>query len=201
MVSAGRLAARAADAESARQKPGLRVFVEGGAPHLWGHATRAFTKLVERLQLPRMPKFIPCGGRAEAYRLFCSHVSAAKGPAILLVDAEDVAPPPRSPWRHVKQRKGDGWVPPVGVTDDELFFMAVVTETWILVSHSESFRTHDRVEQVPKDKVYALLNKAAPAWREKNKAKTFELLEKVDPQLLMQHCPEFDFLVRRLRNQ
>ncbi len=196
MVSKGRLAERE---RTMPGESGLRLFVEGGARgELAQRARRAFGRLFERAGVVRRPRVVACGGRPATFDKFREHLERGQGPALLLVDAEDPAPVPRDPWAHVRRRAGDGWSRPATATDDDLFFMAVVMETWLLVSEDVRFRSRQRLEQVAKGSIYALLRKAVPGWSEHQKAQSFDLLEEAAPALLTQHCPEFKLLIDRL---
>lgn len=117
------------------------LYVEGGGdknPSLASECRKAFSKLFEKAGIAQRPKVIACGGRQRAYQQFCTAHAEAKAAVWLLVDAEEpvAAGPPFDPWTHVSQRKGDGWKRPSGVTDDQLHFMNVVMETWLLADRA-----------------------------------------------------------------
>lgn len=117
------------------------LYVEGGGDKnqsLVTECRRAFRKLFEKAGVAQRPRVIPCGGRKRAYDRFCTAHAAAKADIWLLVDAEELVPsgPPFDPWAHVKARPGDNWDRPSGATDDQLQFMNVVMETWLLADRA-----------------------------------------------------------------
>jgi hypothetical protein len=194
MVSKGRQRERER-ASARRVEQGPVVYVEEGAKgELFATARRAFGVLFRQLNLPMMPRVVACGGRQTTYDKFVEHVARRSGDAVLLVDSEEVRRVDR--WAHVKQRAGDKWTRPAGAKDDDLFFMAVVMETWCLAQLYESKKP---LEQIEKSDVYDLLSRATKGqWNSRMKAASFEWLEKVAAQRLRERCPEFDQLARRL---
>ena len=195
MVSKGRQRQRIL-AASPRVKQGPVVYVEGGAPgELAVKARRAFGCLFEQLNLSLSPKVIACGGRQATYERFVDHLAAKPDDVVvLLVDSEEVRR--LEPWAHVAQRVGDKWARPSGAEDHDLCFMAVVMETWCLVPLDTS---KNDLEKVEKQDVYKLLERATKRrWNSRQKAASFEWLEKVNAAELRLRCPEFDRIARRL---
>lgn len=193
MVSKGRQRER--DLEAApRVKQGPVVYVEGGAKgELARTAARAFGVLFEQLNLPLNPRIVACGGRQATYDKFAEHVAARPGEVVLLVDSEEVLR--LGPWAHVAQRVGDEWKRPRGATDLDLCFMAVVMETWCLAPLDRK----TELEKVEKTAIYKLLERATKGrWTSRQKASSFELLERVDATELRRRCPEFQRFAMRL---
>ncbi len=177
MVSRGRQRERDL-AGSQRVKQGPVVFVEGGAKgELARRAARAFGVLFQQLNLPMMPKVIACGGRRATYERF-------------------VEVPRLGHWAHVKQRPGDRWPRPPAAKDTDLCFMALVMETWCL---AEFDHTKKGLEKVGKADIYDQLTRATrQKWDSRQKAASFDWLEKVNARQLRQSCSEFERLAKRL---
>ncbi len=105
----------------------VRVYVEGGgqAKEQQIRCREGFRKLVESAGLGgRMPRFVACGARNEAYDSFRT-AFANEGDddyALLLVDSEEPLGPADAsvdsafPWAHLQRR--DGWEQPAGAADD-----------------------------------------------------------------------------------
>ncbi|MEO5338479.1 MAG: DUF4276 family protein [Magnetospirillum sp. WYHS-4] len=111
------------------------VFVEGGGnKNLDIKLRQAFGMLADRAGLRgRMPKFVACGSRHEAYKDF---VTALEHPepgktSLLLVDSEGPVSE-ESPWTHLGGREEGGWRQPPGATDGQCHFMVQAMESWFL---------------------------------------------------------------------
>jgi hypothetical protein len=65
-------------------------------------------------------------------------VAEGKSQSWLLVDAEEAvaAGPVFEPWTHVKLRREDKWERPAAAGDEQLHFMSVVMETWLLADRA-----------------------------------------------------------------
>lgn len=182
----------------------LELYVEGGGdknPSLAAECRKAFSKLLEKAGVEKRPRIIACGGRKSAYDQFCGAVREDRSDAWLLVDAEEPAPSgPFAPWAHVKERSGDDWDRPEGVSDEQLQLMNVVMETWLLADRAAlrkifgprldeaKLLPEDRsLEAKDKDKVYAALEaatKPTPAGGYGKGAHSFKVLAEVSPQKL-----------------
>lgn len=167
-------------------------------------ARLAFGKLFENAGFKgRMPSVVMCGGRNAAYKAFKNHHAGERGgPALLLVDAEELLiednGPLLTPWALVGARNGDGWEKPSEATDDDLHLMVVTMETWLLCAppkawtdvfgkQFDSTRLLQPSESHAKSKLSNALNAAVkavnankPNWEDFKGSKAFELLAKVD---------------------
>jgi hypothetical protein len=185
--------------------PVRQLFVEGGGdrnPSLASECRRAFSQLLEKASVGQRPRVIACGGRKAAYDQFCIAHRNAKAKVWLLVDAEDciAAGPPCNPWDHVKNRPGDHWERPDGATDDQLHFMNVSMETWLIADRTALVRVFGpkldkgklpaegaRLETQPKRSINDALKaatKSTPAKRYGKKAHSFKVLAVVSPEKL-----------------
>lgn len=112
------------------------MYVEGGGNNksLRSRCREAFSRFLELPTLRgRRPKLVACGSRQDAYSDFCAALSSGDGETcLLLVDAEDVISNSASPWQHVQNRPGDNWRRPAGAQDEQLHFMAVCMESWLI---------------------------------------------------------------------
>jgi hypothetical protein len=114
------------------------LYVEGGGdrnPSLASECRKAFSELFEKAGIKQKPKVVACGSRKHAYDMFRDAHDAGDSEVWLLVDAEDPPSLERSPWDHVKTRKGDGWERPTRASDDQLHLMTICMETWLLTDH------------------------------------------------------------------
>lgn len=156
------------------------VFVEGGGnKNLNIELRRAFGSLAEKAGLRgRMPSFVACGSRHEAYKDF---VTALEHPepgktSLLLVDSEDVVSE-ASPWGHLADRGEDGWRQPAGASEGQCHLMVQAMESWFLADipalrqyFGPDFRdaalpSRDGIEAAPKAAVIEGLTKAAKKTR------------------------------------
>jgi hypothetical protein len=209
VVSKGRQQRRVDAKRAHLRRSGPVIFVEGGARgELFAAARRAVRRLLEQLSLREHPTVIACGGRTAAFEKFCEHLQSGKPErAFLLVDAEEVVS--SAPWRHVRTRPADGWEKPAPASDDALFFMSVVMETWCLADGasiqralglSADYAPPASLERLPKADVYSALEALTDGkWNTHTKASSFQFLEQVRASELKKHCPEFKRLAERLR--
>lgn len=181
-----------------------RLFVEGGGDgnsSLSAECRKGFSKLFERAGVRAKPRIVACGGRKSAFDQFARAHEEDEVDAWLLVDAEACvdAGPPFDPWAHVKARPGDGWDRPDGATDDQLQFMNVVMETWLVADPAalkKVFGPKVEERRLPaagvaeaKDKaaIYAALaaaTKPTPSGGYRKGAHSFRVLANVDPEKL-----------------
>ena len=188
----------------------VEIFLEGGGNRNSGRSRcrEGFRKLFQKCGFEgRMPTFVPCGGRSDAYDDFkAAHSNASSGDFVgLLVDSEDSVADIEKPWEHVRQRTGDNWSRPRGAQDEQLMFMTTSMETWVatdrdaLKSHFGSSLNESAlpaVQDMEQRDRHAVLNALRNASRDcpgpyAKGAKSFELLGKLNPAVLEQHLPSF----------
>lgn len=166
-----------------------------------------------------MPEIVACGSRQEAYSRFQTAIENRRTNEVplLLVDSE--APVSESPWLHVLHREGDGWKKPQDATDQDLYFMVQVMESWFLADR-EALKNYfgadfkenklpkgNQLEAIPKLQVFQGLKDATrKCGRHKgyqsetyHKGRdSFEILGKIQPRLVAQASPEAARLLTRL---
>ena len=194
----------------------VEIFLEGGGNRNSGRSRcrEGFRKLFQKCGFEgRMPTFVACGSRRDAYEDFkAAHSTASFGDFVgLLVDSEDSVADIEKPWEHVRQRTGDNWGRPSGAADEQLMFMTTSTETWI-VTDRDTLKAHfgsrlnestlpavqNMEQRARQDILNALQNasKDCPGPYDKG-PKSFELLGKLNPAVLEQNLPSFK-RVRRI---
>lgn len=189
------------------------MYVEGGGNNksLRSRCREAFSRFLELPTLRgRRPKLVACGSRQDAYSDFCAALSSGDGETcLLLVDAEDVISNSASPWQHVQNRPGDNWRRPAGAQDEQLHFMAVCMESWLIADpdalakyygtgfNRGSLPTAANLEAVRKEDVLSAL---AQATQDTGKGKyskgrfSFEALQAIDVSKVaerMTYCQRF----------
>ena len=187
-----------------------RIYLEGGGKSKEGkvRCREGFRKLFERCGFAgRMPALVACGSRKDAYDDFkTAHSKAAANDFVgLLVDSEDPVADMERTWQHVAQRQGDNWARPGGATDEQLMLMTTSMETWI-VTDREALKAHfgprlnesalppvQNMEQRDRHDILRALQDASKDCREPyaKGPKSFEVLGKLNPDVLDQHLPSF----------
>jgi len=188
----------------------VKVFVEGGGDSdaLKTECRRAFSRLLERAGLKgRMPRFVACGGRRNAFEQFCTALENNERTelAFLLVDAE--APVTcTSPWEHVAQQRGEPWERPSTADDDHLHLMVQCMEAWFVADrpalrkfYGQGFNekalppTTAKLEEVAKPDLYRCLEHATRGTKTKGSygkgEHSFKLLATLDPNLIRTASP------------
>ena len=116
------------------------IYVEGGGDSDSEHIAcrEGFRKLFENFGIRgRMPKFVACGSRTDAYDAFkTAHAQKKADYVALLVDAEDPMVDPNKPWEHLESRKDDSMPRPEKAGDDQALVMATCMETWIVADRA-----------------------------------------------------------------
>ncbi|MFH1417905.1 MAG: DUF4276 family protein [Planctomycetota bacterium] len=195
----------------------VKLYIEGGGDRssLHTECRRGFRKLFENAGFKRMPSTKACGSRDSAFDDFqtaCAVASAEDYP-ILLVDSE--APVADKPWKHLKKR--DKWEKPQNADDDQAQLVVQCMETWCVADRKalgDFFGQHlqksalpklNDLERQAKDDIQNKLNNATRKCgkgREYKKGKrSFELLTKLDPNVLKEHLPHFKTLCKVLANK
>lgn len=187
-----------------------RVYLEGGGNSKEGkvRCREGFRKLLEKCGFAgRMPALVACGSRNEAYDDFkTAHSKATVGDFVgLLVDSEEPVADVDKPWEHVHQRAGDNWARPNSADDEQLMLMTTSMETWIVADRG-ALKAHfgprfsesalppvQNMEQRDRHDVLNALQNASrdcPGPYAKG-PKSFELLGKLNPDVLDHHLSSF----------
>ncbi len=108
-------------------------------------------------------QFVPVGPRLQAYNHFRAALkSEPEAYHVPLVDSEDLVAQWGKCWRHLRERRGDGWKKPAGVTDAHCHLMVQAIEAWLFADlealegyYKQGFQAGSlpkrrHVEEVPK---------------------------------------------------
>jgi len=194
------------------------IYIEGGAEgpdskDIDIRCREGFHKLLSNCGFAaqrRMPRLVPCGGRAAAFEKFQrAHIANAESFIALWVDSEEPMHDIEATWEHLQER--DQWAKPHGSVDEQVLLMATCMETWFVadrealkayfrdklqasalppLQHLENRGRHD----VQKKLVHATRN-CSNAYAKG--AKSYEILGKLSPAVLEQYLPSF-VRVRRI---
>jgi hypothetical protein len=163
----------------------------------------------------RMPRPVRGKGRDRTFDLFLTAVENA-GPndlPLLLVDSEGPVTLGHTVWQHLKTR--DNWDKPNGASNDQAFMMVQVMETWFIADRqmlqryfganfrANQIREWPALEAVPKKVIFETLDRATANCGKKRYAKgktSFELLSRLNPDVVEDACPHAKALLERLRN-
>ena len=184
------------------------IFVEGGGDTSKGRieCRRGFRTLLDKSGFTgRMPQIRARGSRDSTYDSFVTaHQEASVSDyTALLIDSEDPVANIDETWRHLNQR--DGWQTPPGAQDDQVLLMVTCMETWI-VADRQTLNQHfgnplqtsalpplDNLERRSRQDVQDRLERATrncPDPYTKG-PKSFEVLGKLNPDVLEQRLPSF----------
>ena len=183
------------------------LYIEGGeSKEDQIRCREGFRKLLEKAGFSgRLPRLSACGGRGSAFDDFkTAHTRRKVGDYIaMLVDSEDPVELLERTWDHLKHR--DQWDKPVGATDEQVLFMTTCMETWI-VADRVALREHydhrlqenalpplDNLENRNRHDVHdSLIHASRNCANAYSKGKrAFEVLAKLDSEVLKQHLPSF----------
>lgn len=189
---------------------GYKLFVEGGgdAKSLRIACRNGFTEFFKQAGLVgKLPHVVSCGGRKKAYDDFCTAIQNREA-AFLLVDSEDLVDEQHrgKPWRHLKQRKGDGWKQPGAATEDHCHLMVACMESWFLADadrlktffgqgfNANALPARDReIESISRRNVANALSKATSQCKTKGCYKkgqhSFKILAQIDPHKVCAASP------------
>jgi hypothetical protein len=161
-----------------------------------------------------MPSVVRGKGRGRTLDLFATAVANPRRGElpILLVDSEESVEEFHTSWQHLAKR--DAWKRPAGATDDQVFLMVQVMETWFL-SDRDLLRTYfdtnfneraveawPALEAVPKRTIFEVLDRATAACSKRySKGKvSYQLLSRLNPAVVEASCPHAKRLLDHLRS-
>src|SRR5574344_82644 len=123
------------------------LYVEGGGDYttLKANCRKGFTKFLENAGVKGyLPPIVACGGRTQAYDMFCRKFKETeKDPSIkvfLLIDSEfpvskdcEIGTEREwKPWQHLKEKENKTWIKPGDDSDEQCHLMVKCMEAWIL---------------------------------------------------------------------
>lgn len=179
----------------------IQVFVEGGGDRRSHTACRkAFSALFDKLLGNRpKPRIIASGSGDQAYRDFCrSLADDAKNLPLLLVDSEGPVEIGKTAAAHLRER----WTG--ALPEGQVHLMVQCMEAWFFADkttlaayYGDGFKesalpANRRIEEIPKKDLLDALARATKDTGKKRYHKTrhgFDILERLDPQLVRQCCP------------
>ncbi len=197
----------------------MRFYVEGGGKGnaLRTACRRAFSTLLARAGINRLPRIIASGSRSQAYSDFCTALAHAESGEFvgLLVDSEDPVPNDIAPWAFLAARPADQWTTPPGAADENVHLMVQCMETWLVADQEALERYFGRgfrrnalpnradVENIPKREILAALEGATrdcnPKGQYRKERHSFEVLRIVDPERVQDVSPHARRLFQTLR--
>jgi Domain of unknown function (DUF4276) len=203
----------------------LVLYVEGGgdSKQLLSMCREGFRAFFEKLGFEtRLLKIVACGPRQSAYENFrLAHETSKPTDFIgLLVDSE-CGLLSENLWEHVRLRVGDGWEKPIWADDKQLLFMTQCMETWLCADlealqdyYGQNFKPksiprRNNLEEVPKSVARNGKNQIEEKLKLATKDTTkgafskgnhsFDLLERVSPDKVLERCPRFKESVQELK--
>ena len=204
------------------------IYIEGGTRGPSGSESsgkdvtiecrKAFHSLLEKMNFGgRKPRLVACGGRGKVYDQFCiQHRSRKASYVVMWIDAEEPMEDVDEAWKHLSEVKTvPAWSRPENAEDDQVLFMTTSMETWIVIDR-ETLRRHygenlnenplpafPNIEKRPrKDMLKAIETATRKCKNEYEKgARSFEVLEKVDVDVLRTHLPSFARVERILKTK
>lgn len=188
------------------------IYIEGAGPSKDQkiECRKGFRQLLERSSFKgRMPKLVASGSRNAAFDDFKNANKNAKSSIFIamLIDSEDPVKDTYKTWDHLKKR--DNWDKPEGATDEQVLFMTTCMETWIVTDrkaikghfhgnfHDNSLLPLQNIEQRDRHEVHDVLVKASKNCtnRYKKGDRSFEILGKLDPEVLRKYLPSFKRMI------
>lgn len=208
----------------------VKLYVEGGGDsnQLKADCREGFRTFISKSRLKKRPRIVACGSRENAYESYCTAVRNGDE-AMLLVDSEAViaaefqqGKPDETwnPWGHLRQRAGDGWEKPDGVSDADCHLMVQCMEAWLIADRrvlSQFFGQYFNekalpaevrdIEKVPKMQLYDSLKNATRACKNGPYGKgphSFKILKEISPDRVCDASPWakrfIDALIDKLDN-
>ena len=188
-------------------KKHVRVYIEGGAEGKTADNDfrRGWKKFLNELhELARENGFqsleIVRGlGRGNAFKKFKAHqIEHPNDLCVLLVDSETEVAKGTPVWDVVAQREGDKWERPEWATEQHLYLMVVMVETWLLTDqdalhaffdtrHNKCFNTKNlpttNLEERSKDEINGALHQATKECKKGfyKHGQAHEIIELVQP--------------------
>lgn len=197
-----------------------KIYIEGAGPGEKADAQfrKAWSDFFQKAGIPRGKVSAVRGeSRLETYKAFVTALKTQKPNVLplLLVDSEAPLNSEHTLWEHLANREGDGWKKPDGATEEHLFLMVELMETWFLADREllkqffqpgfieKHIPKRDDIEAIPKLDVIRALDAATaqcPRGKEYTKGKlSFEVLSKISPQKVESLCPHAARLLNFLR--
>jgi hypothetical protein len=159
-----------------------------------------------------MPRLIPRGGRGAAFDAFnaAQATNIGRNFVALWIDSEEPLADLEATWQHLQMR--DGWARPAGAVDEQVLFMTTCMETWFVADRAalqEHFKDKLQVSALPPlhnlesrhrhDVQQRLINATRRCSNAYAKGvKSFEILGKLSPDMLIQSLPSFVRILRIL---
>jgi len=189
------------------------LYVEGGgtgadSKEVDIRCREGFRKLLENCGFAadkRMPRLFACGGRDRAFAAFkIAQRNNTSGHFVALwIDSEEPLADLEAAWKHLQTR--DRWAQPTGAVDEQVLFMTTCMETWFVADRA-ALKAYfkDELQESALPPLQALENrdrhdvqdKLIHATRECSNAyakgmRSFEILGRLSPTVLVQHLPSF----------
>lgn len=199
------------------------IYLEGGArgpdsKNLTIRCQQAFHQLLDGMGFKkRKPRLKACGGRSTVFEDFCTaHRTNRGGYVAMWIDSEEPMQDIEAAWKHLaKVTTVATWQRPKGAEDDQVLFMTTCMESWIIADAS-TLRTHygkelnenslptpNDLEKRTRHDIQSRLEKATKNCKNgyaKGK-RSFEILEKLQPNTLSKHLPSFARVERILQEK
>ena len=192
-----------------------RLYVEGGGDSkvLRTACRKGFRTFLEKAGVQQMPRIVASGRRQEGYENFKRAHNQGKDDVFLLVDAEEAVPAKKSSWEHLASTE-DKWAKPPSARDDQCHLMVQCMESWFLADleslaayfgqkfQQTALPSNPKIEKVPKKEVLGGLKKATRGCQKGRYGKgvhSFEILERLDPELVAKASPFAERFLEALR--
>ncbi len=191
------------------------LYIEGGgSKEAKIRCREGFSKLFAKAGMgPRMPRTVASGSRSAAFNDFATaHANRKMGDYVaMVIDSEDRVADIEKTWQHLKHQ--DDWDRPRDAKDDQVILMTTCMESW-LVADPEALRVHyghefhekalPALHDLENRSRFDLQKRLVHATRDcsnvyEKGARSFEVLPKLNPEILQKHLPSFTRALRILR--